>query len=279
MKNKILHLTSYAFIIIAGIIFGIYIISKIDGNNNQITLYGNVDIRQADLGFRVYGRVEKLFFDEGDEIKKGDLMAVLDQIPYKEAVANAEAKMKEAYAVYQKTKAHFEKRFKVNSEAISKEDYDNALFDLKTAKSSFEAAKASLDSALTNLTDTQIFAPTEGTILTRIREPGTVVNIGEPIYTLSVKEPVWVRAYIDEPNLGKVYPGMPANIYTDSQTGIAYKGHVGFISPVAEFTPKTVETLKLRTDLVYRLRVYLENPDKWVRQGMPVTIELQEKNR
>jgi HlyD family secretion protein len=112
-------------------------------------------------------------------------------------------------------------------------------------------------------------------ILTRIREPGSVINAGEPVYTLSIDSPVWVRTYVSEPNLGKIYPGMQAEVYTDTKTNPTYYGHIGFISPVAEFTPKTVETTELRSDLVYRLRVIVDNPDRGLRQGMPVTIRLK----
>ncbi len=128
-----------------------------------------------------------------------------------------------------------------------------------------------------NLSYTEAFAPTDGVILTRIREPGTVVKAADSVYTLSVSSPVWIRAYVDEPDLGLVYSGMPAEIYTDIDGGSVYSGKVGFISPVAEFTPKTVETTKLRTDLVYRLRIYADNPDRGLVQGMPVTVKLKLK--
>jgi HlyD family secretion protein len=86
---------------------------------------------------------------------------------------------------------------------------------------------------------------------------------------------VWVRTYVDEPDLGQVYPGQKATVRTDS--GGVYKGQVGFISPQAEFTPKTVETTELRTDLVYRLRVIVADPDEGLRQGMPVTVILEKR--
>ena len=81
-----------------------------------------------------------------------------------------------------------------------------------------------------------------------------------------------MRAYVPEPSLGKVSLGMPMRVFTDSQPGKPYAGRVGFISPVAEFTPKNVETEALRTDLVYRLRILIDNPDDGLRQGMPVTV-------
>ncbi len=67
---------------------------------------------------------------------------------------------------------------------------------------------------------------------------------------------------------------MPATVTTDSAPDKLYQGRIGFISPVAEFTPKTVETRELRTNLVYRLRVLVDNPDNGLRQGMPVTVML-----
>jgi HlyD family secretion protein len=83
-----------------------------------------------------------------------------------------------------------------------------------------------------------------------------------------------VRAYISEPNLGKIYPGMEVEVTNDTDPDRPYRGQIGFISPVAEFTPKSVETPELRTDLVYRLRVIIEQADAALRQGMPVTVRI-----
>jgi len=92
------------------------------------------------------------------------------------------------------------------------------------------------------------------------------------VLVVSLNKPVWVRAYVPEPSLGKVHLGMAVKVHTDSRPGKPYSGTVGFISPVAEFTPKNVETEALRTDLVYRRRIVVDDPDQGIRQGMPVTI-------
>ena len=115
-----------------------------------------------------------------------------------------------------------------------------------------------------------------GIIITRIHEPGTIVSVGTPVYTLLLRNPVHIRAYVGEPDLGKIAPGTEVEITTDS-TETVYSGKIGFISPRAEFTPKNVETADLRTDLVYRLRIIAKDTDNGLRQGMPVTIRL--KNR
>ena len=243
--------------------------------SDTLTLYGNVDVRQVDLGFRVFGRVTAMPFEEGDLVPKGAFMGSIDKQPYLDQVRQAEANVEAIRRQLINSELIMKRREEiVGAGAVSDEDYQNALATRDVNLANLKQAEAALGVALTDLRDTEVYCPTEGTILTRVREPGTVVTIGEPIYTLSVLSPVWVRAYVAEPDLGKIYPGMVGEIYTDTLGGPSYKGHIGFISPIAEFTPKTVETTQLRTDLVYRLRLYADNPDQYLKQGMPVTVKL-----
>lgn len=244
-------------------------------NQHELTLYGNVDIRQVDLGFRVKGRVLYMPFQEGDYVSAGQLMAVLDKQPYEDQVKEAQAHIASVQASLQNAKQLVERRRLVlGTGAVSSEEYEEAISSANVYQANLKEAEAALGVAMTNLKDTELYAPSDGTILTRIREPGTVVKEADPIYTLSLISPIWVRAYVSEVQLGNVYPDMPAEVFTDTPGGHSYKGHVGFISPVAEFTPKTVETTQLRTDLVYRLRIIADNPDHGLRQGMPVTVKL-----
>ena len=144
--------------------------------------------------------------------------------------------------------------------------------DLQAARANLQAGEATLSLSERRLEDTELSAPKDGVILTRVREPGAIIGAGQTVYTLSLISPVWVRTYVIEPDLGRISPGMPAEVHTDG--GRTYAGQIGFISPVAEFTPKTVETRELRTSLVYRLRIIVENADDGLRQGMPVTVIL-----
>ncbi len=120
--------------------------------------------------------------------------------------------------------------------------------------------------------DTVLTAPSDGVILTRAQEAGAILQTGSPVFTVSLVNPVWVRAYVHEPDLGRIHPGMSVEIRTDSRRDKPYTGQIGYISPLAEFTPKTVETTALRTALVYRLRIVVSDPDEGLRQGMPVTV-------
>jgi HlyD family secretion protein len=242
-----------------------------------LTLYGNIDVRQVDIGFRVPGQVEQLFFEEGDFVPKGALMTVLDKTPYDNQVRQAAANVASIQASLENADILLRRRHELIAiGGVSQEDLDNAIATRTELQANLYAAEAALAVAQDNLDYTEATAPTDGIILTRIREPGTVVNPADPVYTLSVSSPVWVRAYVDETHLGDVVFGMSAKVYTDRPGGGFYTGKVGFISPISEFTPKTVETTQLRTDLVYRLRIYVDNPDQLLKQGMPVTVVLKE---
>lgn len=249
---------------------------KKDQEGSVLTLYGNVDIRQVDLGFRVSGRVMTMSFQEGDLVKGGVLMALLDKQPYEDKVKEAAAHVDSVTASLKNAGQLVERRHQlVGTGGISDQEYDDAVSSRSVFEANLKEAQAALGVSKTNLEDTELYAPADGTILTRIREPGTVVREADPIYTLSLLSPVWVRAFVSEKQLGLIHPGMEAEVYTDTPGAKPYRGHIGFISPVAEFTPKTVETTQLRTDLVYRLRIIADNPDHGLRQGMPVTVKLK----
>jgi HlyD family secretion protein len=97
----------------------------------------------------------------------------------------------------------------------------------------------------------------------------------KPVFTVALADPLWVRAYISEPDLGKIREGMKAAVTTDSFPAKQYEGWIGFISPTAEFTPKPVETTEIRTKLVYQVRVFVKNPNDELRLGMPATVRVQ----
>jgi HlyD family secretion protein len=146
--------------------------------------------------------------------------------------------------------------------------------DVEAARAQLQADQNALELARHRMADTKLFAPAPATVRVRILEPGSVVLPNTPVYTLALSDPVWVRAYLSEPDLGRVFPGMKAWVVSDSFPDQSHAGWVGFVSPTAEFTPKPVETPDLRTSLVYRTRIYVRNPDHTLRQGMPVTVRI-----
>jgi len=292
-----------------------------------IKLYGNVEIRQVLLGFRVPGRLENIYFEEGEHVKEGALLGILDPVPYEIKIAESNALLAQAQANLEKMRSGYRaeeiRKEQANREqiraslelaeieynrlsrlytekAVSKNDLDRATSnrdsiraqlesasatlalmrqgyrseDIKAAEAAVELVTAQLKYAENSLQDTKLYSPSNGNILTRITEPGTVVATGQPIYALALKNPLQVRAYISEPQLGHVRLGMKGKIFTDSFPD-PIDGTINFIASEAEFTPKQVQTPELRTSLVYRIRLLVEeNPDERLKNGMPVTIEI-----
>jgi HlyD family secretion protein len=152
--------------------------------------------------------------------------------------------------------------------------------DIDAARALLKAYEAALGKTKEELADTRLYAPEQAVIQDRILEPGDMASPQTPVFTLALDDPVWIRAYVSEPDLGKIAPGMQAEVKTDSFPNKTYRAWIGFISPTAEFTPKQVETTELRSKLVYRLRVYVCNPQNELRLGMPadVLIPLNQTN-
>jgi len=162
-------------------------------------------------------------------------------------------------------------------EAAAKETCDLMVLgprkeDIAAAKATLQAYEADLALARRELADAQLYAPTNGVIRNRIMEPGDMASPQKPVFTLALDNPVWVRAYVPETDLGKIRTGMKAEVTTDSFPGKTYSGWIGFVSPTAEFTPKTVETTEVRAKLVYEVRVFVSNPQGELRLGMPAEV-------
>ena len=128
------------------------------------------------------------------------------------------------------------------------------------------------------LKDAQLIAPIDAVIRTRVMEPGEMASPQRPVFSLAITDPKWVRAFISEPDLGKIKQGMAAAIAVDSFVDRRFEGWIGFISPVAEFTPKTVQTEELRTSLVYEVRVFVKDPDDELRLGMPASVYVRQED-
>jgi len=150
--------------------------------------------------------------------------------------------------------------------------------DISAARAQLAEREAALQVAERQLADAELVAPSQGVVLSRVREAGAIVAAGETVFVLSLTNPVWVRTYVSEVDLGRIKPGMEVNVKTDTPGAPLLNGRIGFISTTAEFTPKTVETRELRTALVYRIRIIVNDSGQILRQGMPVTVAVLDKH-
>ncbi|KAA5542276.1 HlyD family efflux transporter periplasmic adaptor subunit [Roseiconus nitratireducens] len=326
--KQLIRLALFASLL-GGVAFGIWYWQSLpDGDDaNQLEVYGNVDVRQVELAINGNERIGELLVEEGDRVKKGDLLAKLEteRLEYAvqrakaimesqrqvvarleagsrpEEIAKAKADVAQSKAIADETGQTFErKKMLRKSNAASQQELDDARAAYESAEAQLESRQSVLDLALAgprqedkdearallkryeaelaqaehDLKDGYLSAPSDGIIQDRILEVGDMASPQKTVFTLALVDPVWVRAYVSEPDLGKIFEGMKAYVFTDSFPGKEYEGWVGFISPTAEFTPKPVETRELRTKLVYQIRVFVKNPNNELRLGMPTTVRI-----
>jgi HlyD family secretion protein len=309
-----------------GVLGGWWFIKMKDNPSaTELKIYGNIDIRDANLAFNEQERIAQVLVEEGDRVTAGRVLAILQthrleaQIQEAEAqiaaqqevvkrletgtrpqeIEQARAEMAAAKATVRNSMLNFERISKTSGAgATSQQALDNARAqlhvdqaqlkvkekalnlalegprkeDIAEAKNTLEALKASLSLLQIRLADMTLISPSPGIIRNRILEPGEMASPNQPVVTLALTDPKWVRAYVPEPNLGRINLGMKARILSDSFPDKTFDGWIGFISPVAEFTPKTVETEDLRTKLVYEVRVFVHDSKDLLRLGMPVTV-------
>lgn len=281
MKKKFAIFLLLLLIICAAIFF----VKNKKQNLDELTLYGNIEIRQVDLSFQISGRLDKMFKEEGDSVKKGELIAQIDPKDYILNLEKAEAETMKTLALKNDAISKFDRNASlVEYNAISKQEYDTLKNTKDKTIADYNSAIATKKYAKNQLEYTKLYAPDDGIVMIRIQEPGATISKGQPVYTISKIKPVWIRAYVNEIDLGNIKYGQKVKIYTDTlnpKTGQKreYNGYIGYISPVAEFTPKTVQSADLRTRLVYRIRVYVVDIDEYLRQGMPTTLKINLKEQ
>jgi len=391
--NKKKRVMLLMILILAGLL-GYYLLSRDRENSSPIILSGNIEVTDARIGFRIPGRLLERLVDEGEEVRKGQLIARLDDTDQELAVArakanlaqaraalaeletgsrkeeilraearvaqaralllelergsrsqeisNAEAEVERARAVLQGAQARLElarsddKRFgKLRREGvISEREYDIIRKKYESALSAYEEARARLASARERLSlrregareekishakatlreaeaayalvkegprketidqararvrlaevalqqarqqleYTRLRAPFSGVVLSKAAEPGEYLQVGSPVVTIGILDRVWLRAYVNERDLGHIKLGQPVEVRTDTIPKKTFRGHVSFISSEAEFTPKSVETHDERIKLVYRVKIDLPNPEGELKPGMPADAVIE----
>lgn len=281
MKKKII--IALIVLLLVGLIF-LFIKMFKKEDKTLIKTYGNIEIRTVDLSFQVSGIIEKVLVEEGDYVKKGQILAKLIDKDY---VANYQKALYQEASSYAQARED-EDKYKRNlplckDGTISKQECDTLLNKKDLSIATYKQNSANKDYQKNQLDYTIMYAPQDGIITTRAQEMGARVNANQVVYVMSLTKPVWVRTYVKETDLGNIKYGQKAIVLTDSinpKTGKKkeYIGTIGYISPIAEFTPKIVQTQDLRTDLVYRIRVYIYEVDEFLRQGMPVSVEIDLKD-
>lgn len=146
--------------------------------------------------------------------------------------------------------------------------------DIDQAAATLRARQATAETARRQLEYTRLQSPVAGMVSVRLAEAGEIVSPGKAILRIAELSQPWVRAYLNEKDLTRVRLGQAAQIRIDGLPDKVFEGRLAFISPTAEFTPKTVETHALRVDMVYRVKVQVDNPDGVLKLGQPADVVL-----
>jgi len=315
---------------LAGALLGVALLFGACSRNHgaragDLVLSGNIEVTDAQLGFKIAGRVAERLVSEGDNVKAGQLVARLDDVEQKEQlalrraelagaeaalaeleagsrpqeIAASEATLRSAEADRDRARLDFKRQQELlGKEAISDREFEAAQAQLKVAEAraveavertklvkegprveTIRQARARLDQArasealaATQLENARLLSPLAGVVLSHNVEPGEFVSPGTPIVTVADIAHMWVRAYLNQTDLGRIRHGQKVTVRTDTFPDKTYEGTISFISAEAEFTPKTVQTPKERVKLVFRIKVDLANPKDELKPGMPADV-------
>ncbi|MDD2765662.1 MAG: HlyD family efflux transporter periplasmic adaptor subunit [Opitutaceae bacterium] len=292
------------------------------GTAADLVLSGNIEVTDAQLGFKIPGRVAERLVAEGDRVQAGQLIARLDDAEQKEQLALRQAELDGAQAALaaleagsrpqeiaaagaalhsaeadrDRARLDFARQTELRGkDAIADRDLETSQAQLKVAeartteaaerlklvqegpraediaqgRARVEQARASAALAGTQLENTRLLSPLTGVVLSHNIEPGEFVSAGTPVVTVADTAHVWVRAYVNQTDLGRIRLGQKVAVHTDTFPDKTYAGTVGFIASEAEFTPKTVQTTKERVKLVFRVKIDIANPNDELKPGMP----------
>ncbi len=242
---------------------------KIEGLHT-IKVSGNIEGNEVRISFRVAGLIQELLVDEGNVIKAGDCLARLDKMPLIKQRNEAAAALNLAQAQYEFDKLDYIRAENLYKEgAISAQQRDAAKTKADTDMSNVDKLQASLELASLNLEWGDLTSPLNGYITVKSALQGENIQVASPVFTAIDLNDIWVSAYVDEADLGRIKLNQKAHVKIDAYPHKEYKGRISFISQQTEFTPKYIQTTKERVKYVYRIKIKVDNSSLDLKPGMP----------
>jgi HlyD family secretion protein len=277
MNLSFKKLISIGFIL--SIVLSFIIYKSFFNDVSEIILNGNVEIQDVNVSFRVSGRVHNITSDEGQIVKNGDIIAVLEDDIYKAQFDLAKSKFAESDFNFKNAeKDYIRNKGLYQRKSISEKLYDDSLVKYNISKSQRDASSSNLELAKINLDDTVLKSPVDGIVLNRNIEVGEIVNAGSIAFSIMPNSKTKIKTFANEEVLSKIKYNDKVYVIIDSISNKKFLGHISFISSEAEFTPKNIETKELRTSLMYRIRITLDTESPELKGGMPVTCRLSNNN-
>ncbi len=277
-KNKLKIIPVIIVLVIALFKLGTYIHDKNKNSNNAVFVSGNIEATEVRVSFQVAGKIKELLADEGKIVHKGNVLARLDTDELIKLKMQAEAALNEAKFNYAQLKEdHGRAEDLFNAGVIPAQKRDTAKTNADMAKAKLHTLKANFDLAGIRLNYAELISPMDGFVLVKSAEVGEIIQIGAPVFTLANLQDIWLTAYINETDLGRIKLGQEARVKIDTYPDKTYKGKISFISQETEFTPKQIQIKEERTKLVYRIKISIDNANIELKPGMPADAYIDVK--
>lgn len=261
--------------LIAGAVAAIFYVQDNRTDSGALRVSGNVEVTEANLGFKMAGRIVALDAEEGARVKKGERIAALDNRELKAIVDQNRAIVGIAEAEEVKAQRDFERFDALSREgAVSLQQLDAARRTRDAARLQVQQTRAALAASEERLLDTVLYAPISAVVLRKNSEIGEMVQAGAAVYTLGDIDRPWVKVYVKENKLGLIKYGQKARVTVDTFPDRIFDGIVSFLSSEAEFTPKNVQTKEERVKLVFAVKVTVENRNGELKPGMPADVDI-----
>jgi len=265
------------------------------GSSNTLTVAGTVEIREVRLSPLASGRLQRLLKDEGDSVRAGDTVAMLDQpglsalIEQRRALAEAAstrtAEIRAAQADSQRTANDLARARVLAAQGIaSPQELERlqsaaaaAAARLQSVRASMresEAARAALAATESIRDELVLRSPADGIVLTRFAERGEVIAAGVPVVSIGLVRSPWIRAYVGERFVARLKTGEAVRIRVDGYRDSTFAGRISEIAPRAEFTPRAALTERERADLVFGIKITTDGAGGRLKAGMPVQVEI-----
>ena len=274
MRKKIIPVIVLVLVVTGVLVW--FVRNRAINDHNRIAVSGNVEVTEVQVSFMTAGKVLERLVDEGQVVKKGDLVARLDRVELEQVLEQAKAALAVAEAEVGRMRLEFARQKELfGKKVIASREFEIAQAASAIAEARVKESGAALALAETRLGYAALTSPVAGVVLSKAIESGEYVFPGTTVVTIGNLEQVWVRAYINETDLGRVKVGQAARVMVDTYPGKSYPGKVVFISSEAEFTPKNVQTAKERVKLVYRIKIDVANPAMELKPGMPADAVIE----
>jgi len=250
-----------------------------NANGKLISESGTIEATEVDISSKVSGNLLKRYVDEGSQVKEGDSIAEVDHAIYDLQLAQAQGNLAMASANLAVVSENYQSTLKLYKEGVANEKQKQQLeAQYKVAQAQRDVATST--EALAQQMDSYCYmtSPVKGIVTHKLVEAGELVTPGTAIVTISELDLVKLTIYVTEKELGKVRLGQSAEVTIDTYPDRKFPGKVIYVSPVAEFTPKNIQTKEERVKLVYAVKIEVPNPEGILKAGMPAdaTIKVEE---